>query len=134
MNIRSNLYGSKFINESSICTSLQLFKLKSKYTFGVYEKDLITGYQRYPNYIKSLEITKVNGKVNTYILNLVYPITQFDDPNYFEKVLSSVSGTRRIEFTYGDASMPNYIYKNEVGIITKTNSRFVEGAVIEYIR
>src|SRR5574344_896956 len=102
------------------------------YTFGVYEKNLNTGYQRYPNYIKSLEVTKVNGKVNTYILNLVYPITQFNDPNYFEKVFSSVSTTRKIEFTYGDASMPNFLYRNEAGIITKVNSRFANGAVIEY--
>lgn len=103
-----------------------------EYSFGVYNKDEKTGFQQYPNYVKSLEVTKVNGKVNTYVLSLVYVITQFNDPNYFEKVLSSVSRTRKIEFTYGDASMPNFIYKNEVGIITKTTSRFLEGAIIEY--
>jgi len=102
------------------------------YTFGAPEKDTKTGYQRFPNYMKSLEVTKINGKVNTYILNLTYPITQFDDPNYFEKVFSSVSKTRRIEFTYGDASMPNYLYRNEVGLITKVSSRFGSGAVIDY--
>ena len=56
-------------------------------------------------------------------------------PNYFEKESFcnfNQSGTRRIEFTYGDASMPNFIYKNEVGIITKTTSRFLDGAIIEY--
>jgi hypothetical protein len=103
-----------------------------EYSFGVFEEDPRTGYKRFPNYIRSLEVTKVNGKVNTYILNLVYSVTEFNDPNYFEKILSSVSGTRRIEFTYGDASMPNFLYRNEVGIITKTQSRFIEGAVIEY--
>lgn len=102
------------------------------YTFGVPEKDVKTGYQRFPNFVKSLEVTKVNGKVNMYVLNLSYPITQFDDPNYFEKVFSSVSGTRRIEFTYGDASMPNYLYRNEVGLITKISSRFTNGTVIDY--
>lgn len=56
------------------------------YTFGVPEKDIKSGYQRFPNYIKSLEVTKVNGKVNMYVLNLTYPITEADDPNYFEKV------------------------------------------------
>lgn len=102
------------------------------YTFGVPEKDVKTGYQRFPNYIRSLEVTKINGKVNTYSLSLTYPITPADDPNYFEKVFSSVSGTRRIEFTYGDASMPNYLYRNEVGIITKISSRFTNGTAIEY--
>lgn len=102
------------------------------YTFGVPEKDIKSGYQRFPNYIKSLEVTKVNGKVNMYVLNLTYPITEADDPNYFEKVFASVSKTRHIEFTYGDGSMPNYLYRSEVGLITKISSRFVNGTIIEY--
>lgn len=100
------------------------------YSFGVYKKDA-SGYQSYPNYIKSLEVSKVNGKVNTYTLTLSYPITQGSDPNYFEKVFSSISGTRVIEFTYGDASMPTYIYRNEVGLLTKINSR-INDNIIDY--
>lgn len=106
------------------------------YTFGKYEsnypKGSNAGYQRYPNYIQSLEVTKINGAVNKYSLQLIYPIDDKCDPNFFEKLFSSISkstnvtGTdaRRIEFTYGDAAMPNYLYKNEVAIITNIRSDF----------
>jgi hypothetical protein len=55
---------------------------------------------------------------------LVYPVTQTSDPNFFEKVLSSVSKTRKIIFSYGDMSMPAYIYRNEEAIITKVKQNF----------
>ena len=79
------------------------------YTFGVFSK--VESNQRddqgfyytsldvqYPNYIQRLEITKINGQVNQYALSLTYPVTQTSDPNFFEKVLSSVSKTRKIIF------------------------------------
>lgn len=105
------------------------------YTFGVFSKTEAqhkdtegyyytqTGVQ-YPNYIQRLEITKINGQVNQYTLSLTYPVTQTSDPNFFEKVLSSVSKTRKIVFSYGDMSMPAYIYKDEEAIITKVKQNF----------
>ena len=94
------------------------------YTFGVFSKSEASlkddnGFYytnisvQYPNYIQRLEITKINGQVNQYTLSLVYPVTQTNDPNFFEKVLSSVSKTRKIIFSYGDMSMPAYVYRNE---------------------
>ena len=78
------------------------------YTFGVYDKKTVRGVDiqglykynkiQYPNYVQSLSITKINGKVNTYVLELKYPIKENDDPNFIEKVLSSVSQTRKIVF------------------------------------
>lgn len=105
------------------------------YTFGVFSKTsankqspdgtYYTSFEvQYPNYVKSLGITKINGQVNQYDLSLVYPVTQTSDPNFFEKVLSSVSKTRKIVFSYGDMSMPTYIYKNEEAIITKVKQSF----------
>jgi hypothetical protein len=105
------------------------------YTFGVFSKTQSTrkdeeGFYytnlnvQYPNYIQRLEITKINGQVNQYTLSLTYPVTQTADPNFFEKVLSSVSKTRKIIFSYGDMSMPSYIYKNEEAIITKVRQNF----------
>ena len=88
---------------------------------------------KYPNYVQSLKITKINGQVNQYELSIKYPITQFDDPNFFEKVFSSVSGTRKIIFSYGDASMPTYVYKDEEAIITDVNQIFdLSGSSITY--
>lgn len=115
------------------------------YTFGIFEKqDLKRGVDalgvyktqriRYPNFIQSLSVKKINGKVNRYTLNLTYPITQNDDPNFFEKVFSSVSKTRKIEFSYGDMSAPTYIYRNEEAIITNITSNFnMVGATINYV-
>jgi hypothetical protein len=66
-------------------------------------------------------------------LSIVYPVRPNDDPNFFEKVFSSVSKTRKIIFSYGDMSMPTYIYKNEEAIITKVSQRFnMHGSTISY--
>lgn len=115
------------------------------YTFGIFDEKTKTwgktneGFYvpfsiQYPQYIDSLEVTKINGQVNTYVLNISYPITQFDDPNFFEKVFSSVSKTRKIIFTYGDAETPAYTYKNEEAIITKVSQTFdLVGSTINYM-
>lgn len=114
------------------------------YTFGIFDeltktwgKDQADFYQpfsvQFPNYIQSLEVTKINGQVNTYVLNIKYPVTVNDDPNFFEKVFSSVSSTRKIIFTYGDAETPAYVYKNEEAIITGVKQTFeLQSSIIAY--
>ena len=114
------------------------------YTFGIFDeqtkawgKDHAGFYQpfsiQFPQYIQSLEVTKINGQVNKYTLSINYPITQHDDPNFFEKVFSSVSRTRKIIFTYGDAETPSYVYKNEEAIITKVQQTFnLRSSAINY--
>lgn len=114
------------------------------YTFGVYDVTSNVGYDingtyklnkiKYPNYIQSLKITKINGQVNRYMLNIVYTITDKDDPNFFEKVFSSVSKTRKIVFSYGDLSTPSYTYKDEEAIILNVQSRFdISSSKITYV-
>lgn len=110
-----------------------------KYVFGVFSKEsknennLKQFEIEYPNYIQSLNITKINGKVNQYTLAIKYPVTQFDDPNFFEKVFSSVSNTRKIVFSYGDTSMPNFLYREEEAIITKISQTFdIVNSIISY--
>ena len=113
------------------------------YSFGVFERKGIKANQRngvvselaakYPNYIQSLKVKKINGTVNQYWLNIKYQINEDNDPNFFEKVFSSVSDTFKITFTYGDAMLPNYVYRDEEAIITKiTNSFDINGASITY--
>jgi hypothetical protein len=104
------------------------------YTFGVFSKtrarqkddnNFYSAYNiQYPNYVKSLTIKKINGQVNTYTLTISYPVRSGDDPNFFEKVFSSVSSTRKIVFSYGDSSMPSYCYKDEEAVITAVNTSF----------
>ena len=119
------------------------------YTFGVFSRNTRrisrndTGFYKayniqYPNYIQRLVVNKINGQVNRYTLYISYPITAQDDPNFFEKVFSSVSNTRKIVFSYGDAAMPSYIYKDEEAIITDVHESFnfgnngSAGSVISY--
>ena len=116
-----------------------------EYAFGVfdrktqmqYDNDTFLYYKSfgitYPNYIQSLNIVKINGQVNQYTLTIIYPIRACDDPNFFEKVFSSVSSTRKITFSYGDSSMPTYVYKDEEAIITGVSQQFnLEGSSITY--
>ena len=109
------------------------------YTFGIFTKStrkeakddqgFYKAYNiQYPNLVQGLTITKINGQVNQYSLSIIYPIRIEDDPNFIEKVLSSVSQTRKIVFTYGDASMPSYIYKDEEAIITGVSQSFNFGS------
>jgi len=112
------------------------------YEFGVYEQP--TGgvgsnkfyknvAEKYPNYVQSLDITKINGTVNQYTLNISYPVTNDVDPNFFDKIFSSVSSNRKVIFSYGDFSLPNYIYRNEEAIITGVTEQFdIKKSVINY--
>ena len=113
------------------------------YTFGVFKhsedvkKDNNGVYRihsfQYPNYVQSLNVVKINGKVNTYELVIKYPITESNDPNFFEKVFSSVSKSRKIVFTYGDLSAPKFMYKKEEALITNVNNSFdLNSSVIIY--
>lgn len=101
-----------------------------KYVFGAWGRketvkdDGVYTTRTYPNYVRSLDIEKINGQVNKYTLQLEYTIRDIDDPNFFEKVFSSVSKTRKILFSYGDMCMPNYCFRDEQAIITSVKNNF----------
>ena len=118
------------------------------YTFGVYEESSAGMGEnqfyrnmaaKYPNYVKSLSIKKINGTINQYTLTIVYPITDGCDPNFFERIFSSVSSTRYMRISYGDFSLPNYVYKDiegkgEEAIITDVKTTFdMKGNSITYV-
>ena len=113
-----------------------------KYVFGVYDKVSASKYENgansayrvtYPNFIKTLTVKKINGQVNQYTLNIVYPVTRGADPNFFEKVFGKASKPRKIVFSYGDLSVPTFIYKEEEAIITSVKADVTAAsAVISY--
>ena len=71
--------------------------------------------------------------MNTYTLSLTYPINETSDPNFMEKVFSSVAKTRKITFTYGDASAPMFLYKEESAFISTIVPSFnIQSSVINY--
>lgn len=110
-----------------------------EYKFGHCEKSyrgkMKENFQiEYPNYMDSLNVVKINGAVNTYVLTMTYAITEFDDPNRFEKVFSSISNSRMIKLTYGDWNSPSFIFRNEEAIITKLTTKVnMKNSSIQYI-
>lgn len=87
----------------------------------------------YPNFMKSIHIVKINGAVNTYTIQMEYGITENDDPNLIEKILSSVNKTREIKISYGDWNSPSYVFRDEVALITKvTNNIDFNNSRINY--
>lgn len=108
------------------------------YTFGMYDKAKVNLEREgkyyaaikitYPNYMESLQIAKVNGNLNSYTLTLVYPITEVDDPNLIDRVLSTVSSSRKIKFTYGDCSTPTFLYRDEEALITDVRTNMDIGS------
>lgn len=114
-----------------------------EFSFGIYSKEVKNIIKNnleyralqvtYPNFVDSLTVTKINGTLNTYTLSLTYAITQGDDPNLIDKVFSKVKNDRTIILSYGDLSIPTYIYKEEEALITKvTNSINVNNSSITY--
>lgn len=112
-----------------------------QYSFGGFNKGTVgtkstDGYyitDNYPNFVKGLTVQKINGQVNQYTLNMVYAIKSGDDPNFFEKVLSTAQIGGDIIFTYGDWGVPSFIYKEERAIITDVRSRIIHASsTIEY--
>lgn len=130
--------------ENPIRVSTPFISVKiGDYTFGKYQesssqiRDNNGAYRlnvfQYPNYIQQLTVAKINGQVNTYTLTLRYAVTPSNDPNFFEKVFSSVSQTRKITFSYGDLAAPNFMYRDEEAIITNLQNQFdLNSATITY--
>lgn len=77
----------------------------------------------FPEYMKSVEVTKINGQINTYVIQLEYPITKGRDPNLIDYVFSSVSATRKLIISYGDWASPSFMYKEEETLITNVTSQ-----------
>lgn len=71
---------------------------------------------RYPNYVNSLTVSKINGRINTYTLNLTYQLRPQDDVNLFDKLLSRTGYTNELRITYGDSTYATF--REEKAIIT----------------
>ena len=113
------------------------------YVFGMFNKSVksiidSTGITKrvittYPNFMKSVTVEKVNGVLNTYTIQMIYAIRNGDDPNLLEKVFSSVSNTRKIKITYGDATSSAFLYKDEEAMISDVRSTFnIQNSTITY--
>lgn len=97
------------------------------YTFGSYSMEGSFEQRNssvkisFPNYMTSINITKVNGTVNKYVMKMTYQIENGNDPNLIDKIFSTV-GYGTVYISYGDWMAPAFIYREEEAIITKVTS------------
>ena len=119
---RSLISNPNLVESPYITATLGPHKLGTYAQTEVVNRLGIATRTQFPNYIHSLNVTKVNGVVNTYNFQMIYQIRAGNDPNYVDKLLSSVSDTRKIVFSYGDSSSPSFIFKEEEAIINKVVS------------
>ena len=73
---------------------------------------------KYPNYITSLSVKKINGQINTYTIGLNYQVRPGEDPNFIEGLLGKVGYTNPLVIRYGDVSSPNLIFREEHAVVT----------------
>ena len=87
----------------------------------------------FPNYIDSMSVKKINGRINQYTLNLIYQIRPNEDPNFIDKLLSRVSYTNPMKILYGDSMYPdNYFREEEVYVMDAKHSEDPSSAKITY--
>lgn len=83
---------------------------------------IIGGYgnrgDKFPNYINSLSVSKINGKINRYTIGLTYQIRPGEDPNFIDYLLSKVGYKNPLKIRYGDMESPGLVFREENCIIT----------------
>ena len=88
---------------------------------------VIGGYNnvgdKYPNYITSMTVSKINGRINTYNINLVYQVRPNEDPNFIDSLISKTGYLNPLKIRYGDSNSPGLYYKEEHAVITNVDSK-----------
>lgn len=74
---------------------------------------------KYPNYITGINITKTNGSINEYTIQLVHQIRVGEDPNLLDKVFAQ-NQFNSITISYGDTDNGQKFYDINA-IITNIN-------------
>ena len=115
--------GTNLLSYPSIVEAPYVILTVGDYKFGTYSKDSLNDalHVNYPNYIQSMEVSKISGQVNQYTINIVYQIQYGDDPNLLDRIFSTV-GYGTVKISYGDWSSPTFIYREEEAIITNLSS------------
>ena len=98
------------------------------YKIGSYRGSI----DEYPNYINSLTVSKQNGVINQYQIQLIHQIRAGDDPNLLDELFSTVTYDQ-ITIRYGDCSTDTY-FRDDRAIITNINmNRNYSSMVISYV-
>lgn len=86
----------------------------------------------YPNYITSMTVNKISGKINQYTINLVYTVRFGEDPNFIDKLLSHTGFTNKIQILYGDSNGSKLFRDDEAIITDVTFNESVSSKTISY--
>lgn len=124
-----NIQGSKFPIYKTIVEAPFVELTVGGVTFGTYKRS--KKLNSYPNYIQSLEVTKTNGTINEYKIQLIHQISPGDNPNYISELLSS-NGFEKIKISYGDAASGSYFKEIEALLINVSTSFDFTSSVIRY--
>ena len=88
---------------------------------------------KYPNYITSMSVKKINGRINQYTINLSYQVRFGEDPNFIDKLISRTGYTNPLKILYGDSNFPSGYYREESAVIMNaTHSEDVSAYRINY--
>lgn len=77
---------------------------------------------KFPNYISSMTVQKINGKINRYNINLIHQIRPGEDPNFIDSLLSRTNYTNPLRILYGDSSSPEALFREDCAVITDVKS------------
>ena len=97
------------------------------YKIGSYRGSL----DMYPNYVSSLQVSKQNGLINQYTINLIHQIRPGDDSNLLDELFSTVN-YNKIQIQYGDANTGVYFRDDNAMITNIRMNRSYTGMNISY--
>ena len=87
---------------------------------------------KYPNHINSLEVEKINGRINTYTINITHQVRAGEDPNFIDSLLSRTGVRNKVKIKYGDSAYNAFYKEEEAYILDVTYSESVTSSSINY--
>lgn len=114
------VHGSKLPSAPSIVEAPYVEVTLGGVKFGTYRAG--NRDDRYPNYIQGITVSKTNGSLNQYKINLVYQIAPGNNPNYIDELIAR-NGYDTITITYGDANC-GLGFREERALITSITQNF----------
>ena len=97
------------------------------YTIGTYGGS----DDKYPNHIESMQISKTNGQINLYTINVIHQIRFGEDPNVIDKIIAS-NKFRPIGIVYGDSTSQQEFRDTRAIITNVKSSKDYAGKKISY--
>lgn len=115
-NTSSSISGTSLLSYPSLVEAPYIEVQFGSYVIGPYKNS-----KSYPNYLSRIQVDKINAKINQYEIELIYQIQAGQDPNFIDKLVSTV-GYNPIKIKYGDSAIASGLFREESAIITGMTS------------